>query len=313
WRKRMDMIEQKKHKGIERKLKRNFSLKGMNTFQIEGQTACFLEAKNTDVLCSAIKWAQEKKFPWFTIGKGSNVLITDEKFMGVVIRLKGTFDRITVKEKEKIVKVGGGCLLSKVGHSLINLGWEGFEFMTVIPGTVGGAITMNAGMPGTGEIKDVLKTVRIIKDDCSCKILSNKELHLGYRSSQLQSKKCVIIEATFNLKKRNNKKALEKKAQSLAYNRKEKFPLGFKSAGSIFKNPQNGTSAAWYIENAGLKGFRIGEAHVALQHANWIVNTGRARACDIRDIIKHIQNVVYEKYKVKLEREIVYIPEDMQA
>ena len=201
-------------------------------------------------------------------------------------------------------EVFAGENLIDLVRKMVNLGYGGMECLAGVPGTLGGAIVMNAGAYGQ-EIKEVLKSVKSLTEDGQLKDYSVEELELGYRTSIFKSNNEIVVSATFDLLS-DEKDLLKKRMSECLKKRKEKQPLNFPSCGSVFKRPE-GNYAGTLIEQAGLKGFSIGGAKVSEKHANFIVNTGKATSADVKDLINHIQNVVKDKSGIFLEREVLYI------
>jgi len=290
---------------------KNVSLKPLTTYCIGGPAKYFFIAKNIYELFDILNWAKREGIPWFVLGRGSNLLINDNGFPGLVIKLGGDFKKIEINESYGLVSAGGGCSLPKLGITLINKGWSGFEYMCVIPGTIGAAVRINAGTTKEGEIKDRFVSAQVLMPDLQIKTLSANELNFSYRYSNLIKNNGIVLNATFNLETKESPKILKKRIKEIALKRRYKHPRNSKNCGSIFKRPKGKKSAGWYIEQVGLKGTRIGDAQIALEHANWIINLGNARAKDVKALIELAQEKVMKKFNVKLEREVTYVPEDI--
>lgn len=301
-------------------LKRNILLKNYSTFKIGGRADYFLLVRKKRELFEAISLAKEKKIPFFILGNGSNVLFSDEGFKGLVIKIQNSKFKI----KNKKIFAESGCLLNKLAIESIKKGLKGLEWAIGIPGTLGGAIRGNAGAFGK-EIKDVLEKVKVLKiKDKKLEIvnINKKKCKFKYRDSIFKRKKnWIILEATLKLKK-GDKKKLEEEAKKILKERKEKQPLEFPNAGSIFKNVplkkipkkvqekfkeriKNGfLPAAVLIEAVNLKGKKIGGAKISEKHANFIINFKKAKAKDVLALIDLIKKKVKEKFKIELEPEI---------
>ncbi|MFH1612139.1 MAG: UDP-N-acetylmuramate dehydrogenase [bacterium] len=289
--------------------KKNVLLKKFTTYHIGGLAKYFFIADKIEDLLNALIWAKNNNLLYFLIGAGSNIIISDKDFLGLVIKLGKDFDKIKI-EKEKVI-VGSAVKISRLGNYLINKGFEGFEFMCGIPGTIGGAVKMNAGTI-EGEIKDNIISVKVLTSQLEIKNIKKDNIEFFYRFSNVAEKGEIILGAEWSFKNKAKIKDLKKKVKEILLQRKIKQPEIKKNCGSVFKNPCNDChSAAWYIEQAGLKGMQIGDAQISLKHANWIVNLGNATDCDVKFLISHIQKVVLEKFNIKLKREVIYIPEDI--
>ncbi len=244
-----------------------------------------------------------KDFDVFIIGAGSNVLIRDNGFKGAILKLGKNFNNL--KAKDNLIEVGASILdvnLSK--FALINLHSK-LEFFSGIPGSIGGAIKMNAGCFGS-ETKDVLESVKIFSKNGSSKILHNKDLNFSYRSSSLNDDD-IVVSATFNTK-RESKDKIEDTMQNIKFKREHSQPLKTKTGGSTFKNPKN-LFAAKLIEESECKGLSVGDAIISTKHANFIINTKNASAKDIEELGKRVLEKVLNKFDIKLEWEIKIIGE----
>lgn len=284
-------------------IQKNISLAPYTTLKIGGPADYFVIVKSQNELVEALNWAKEKNLPYFILGNGSNVLVSDQGFRGLIIQL-----RITDCElKKTALRVGVGASMSTLAKLTAKAGLTGLEFGIGIPGTVGGAIWGNAGAFGQ-EIKDVLTAVKILmpKTDAAMHTMDNGACEFGYRTSIFKKyKDWVIIEALFELAK-SNKKECEKKIKQILKDKKNNQPMGEKSAGSIFKNPP-GYKAWALICEAEMKGFKIGEAKVSEKHANFIINTGKATAEHVIMLITMIKQRVHDRFGIQLQEEIQYI------
>jgi len=282
------------------KLKKNEPLSKHSTFRIGGPARFFVEAASIEDLKEALQFAKEKKLKLFFLGKGSNLLFSDIGFNGLVI--KPAFSRIEV-HGDRIVAEAGASL-----HKLINIAMNhsltGLEGVCGIPGSVGGAVAMNAGV-GKAAIGDKVIRVWGLGTKGPGKTFSKKECKFGYRKSIFQKNKYIISKVEFQLEKGDKQKIRETIKQMWA-KRLEKQPYDLPSAGSVFKNPKN-DFAGRLIEEAGFKGMRVGGAEVSKMHANFIVNHGRTKAKDVKSLIKKVQQGVYKTFKVKLVPEIKII------
>lgn len=294
------------YKGI----RENFPLKNFTTYCIGGKAKFFYIANNTVELLEVLNRSKDNHVPYFLIGGGSNILISDDGFPGLVIKLGKNFNKIIINEKKKIVIVGSAVKLPRFCMYMVNRGWEGFEFMCAIPGTMGGAVRINAGTKG-GEIKDNFISTKILTTNFQIKTFKKNEMGFSYRHSNLFNNGGIVLESKFVLKHQKNREDLRKKVKKILLERKNKQPKNHKNCGSVFKNPLNGKSAGWYIEQTKLKGMKVGDAQVSFEHANWIINLGNAKAQDVKRLIQHIQAKVSEKFGITLEKEVIYAPEDV--
>jgi len=302
-------------------IKKNVSLKNYTTFKIGGLAKYFFVAKNKTELIEAIKTAKKLnpspfpkgdrvKLPFFILGGGSNLLVSDAGFNGLVIKIKNKKLKIkNTNKKLKIIEVESGVLLNQVVDLALQNNLTGLEWAVGIPGTVGGAVWGNAGAFNK-SMKDVVKSVEALEvknEKCKVKNFKNRDCRFGYRDSIFKhNKNLIILSAVLQLKKGKKKEIENKVKENLNY-RKERQPLNFPSAGSIFKNPP-GFFAGELVERCGLKGKKIGNVKISEIHSNFIVNLGRGTAKDVMRLIKIIKNKVKKKFGVVLEEEIQYLP-----
>lgn len=271
-------------------------LSRFTTFRIGGPADYYLEPKDREDLVNLVKYLNEINYPFIIIGNGSNVLISDEGIRGVAINLEFGFNKIEVFKN--FVFAEAGIRLSKLVDVCIEHSLVGIENLAGIPGTLGGAILMNAGAYG-GEISDYILKVEIFDGD-SIRFLSKEECGFAYRKSNLEGK--IILSAEFQLQTGDKEKAKARRKE-LLLKRNQSQPVELPNAGSIFKNPPN-NFAAKLIEKAGLKGLTVGGAKVSEKHANFIVNFNNASANDVLELMKIIQESVYQKFGILLEPEI---------
>ncbi|MBT9134140.1 MAG: UDP-N-acetylenolpyruvoylglucosamine reductase [Firmicutes bacterium] len=275
------------------------------SFRIGGPADALFVPRDTYELKRALKGAQELGIGVTVIGNGSNLLVRDGGIRGLVIKLSGTLDYVHVLGTS--LRAGSGVLLSTLAHLAVEAGLAGFEFAAGIPGTLGGALNMNAGAYD-GEMKDVVSAVRALTLAGEEVELKGEELDFGYRHSALKARALVAVEATLSLVAGDRETSLARIAE-LNRLRREKQPIALPSAGSIFKRPP-GQFAGRLIEQAGLKGCRIGDAEVSPLHAGFIVNIGNATARDVLDLIFHVQSRVREQSGILLEPEVRVVGED---
>lgn len=271
------------------------------TFGIGGPAELFFVATTGEELREAVAWARNTETPFLVIGHGSNCLFPDEGFSGLVIR--NAFDEMRVEGKE--VYAGSGLSLAKLATSMSSTKLSGLEFGCGIPGTVGGAVIMNAGAHGQSTA-EVVRYVDIIDQQGSMQRRQRADVEFGYRSSSLRAEKSIIVGVGFSLS--NDPHSVDKQRQ-MALHRKHTQPVNDRSAGCVFKNPVQ-DSAGRIIEACGLKGMRVGGACVSNVHANFIVNVGGATASDVLSLVEQIQRIVFERYSIVLERELCVISRD---
>ncbi|MBQ4463964.1 MAG: UDP-N-acetylmuramate dehydrogenase [Eubacterium sp.] len=273
------------------------------TFKVGGPARYYLIPENTGEVRAAIDFADERELPYMVVGRGSNLLFSDREYHGVIIEIGEHFSDMSIHLNNTVV-VKSGMTLTNMASRLARMGLAGFEFAGGIPGTVGGAIVMNAGAYD-GEIKDTLVEVTVMNEKGELVKLDADELELSYRHSILQEKNWIVLSGTFTFGSGSQD---EIRAQIQEYNkrRREKQPLEYASAGSTFKRPE-GYFAGKLIEDAGLKGYHIGGARVSDKHAGFVINTGDATASEIHSLIEHVKRKVLEKSGVMLEPEVKMI------
>ena len=278
-----------------------------STFKVGGPAEAIISVTNSEDLTRLIHWLKKNDVNWWIVGRGSNILVPDQGLAGVTIVLEGEFSSIeklesegSQKENSTLIRAGAGCLLSKVIHYCTKNSLSGFEFAFGIPGSVGGAVIMNAGAWGH-EIENLLDSATLMDNNGEVSTEQGRNLGFTYRGWGMKPK-TVLLYATFTLttSSREEIKAACRKYQEL---RKKNQPLIEPSAGSFFKNPP-GLSAGRLIDEAGLKGHSIGGAKISEKHANFIVNTGSASATDILNLMRLVQNTVYKQFDIKLEPEV---------
>ncbi len=277
----------------------NEEMKNYTTFKIGGPVDILIKPDSITNLAEAIKLCKTHEIPYYILGNGSNLLVADEGFRGVVIQVYTNFDEVKVEDNK--VTAQAGALLSKIATKALEHSLTGFEFAHGIPGTLGGAVVMNAGAYG-GEMKHVLLSCDVLDAAGNILTLSNEELELGYRKSIIQKKGYVVLSATIGLKE-GKKEEISAAMKDLMARRKEKQPLDKPSAGSTFKRPE-GYFAGKLIMDSGLKGYQMGGAMVSDKHSGFVINNGGATFKDVENLIKHVQEVVQEKYQVLLEPEV---------
>ena len=272
------------------------------TFQIGGPADLFVTPDDADELAEAVAACKEAETPFFLLGCGSDLLVSDEGYRGVIISLTEGLINVAVDGNEMSCQAGVG--LREASEMACELGLSGLEFACGIPGSIGGACFMNAGAYD-GCIADVLKSVRVLTPDGSFVTLGVDELDLGYRKSRIADEGLIVLSATFVLKKAKPE-AIRATMDDLTRRREEKQPLDLPSAGSTFKRPE-GHFAGKLISDAGLKGWQSGEAGVSKKHAGFVVNLGGATAADVHAVIEHVQDEVERQFGVRLEPEVRFL------
>ena len=284
-------------------IRKNVSMRDYSTFKAGGSAKYFCEPETSEELKLLIGTCKEQGLDYYVIGNGSNILFSDKGFDGVVIRIaSGEFSTVNVCGNE--VTCGAGALLSRMGNACTNASLKGAEFACGIPGSIGGAVYMNAGAYG-GEIKDIVSQVKYLDNDGEIKIINGSDCEFGYRESVFEKQGYTILEATFVLES-GDKDAISSYVKELATKRSDSQPLTVPSAGSTFKRP-TGYYAGALIQEAGLKGFALDDsgAQVSPKHAGFVVNNeGKASASDIYRLICYVSDKVYENSGVRLEPEV---------
>lgn len=277
----------------------NQLLKPYTTFKIGGECSLLVEINSEKACSELISMAKKLSVPYFILGKGSNLLIDDKGFDGIAFRMGSDFEKITLKE-DGVISCTAGTSLSLLCRFALENGLTGLEFAWGIPGTVGGAVYMNAGAYG-GEIKDIIVSASYSDENGEILNLNKDELGLSYRRSIFMDADDVIVSAEFKLSHGNPEEIRAKMAEFMQ-RRKDKQPLEYPSAGSTFKRPE-GTFAGLLIEQCGLKGKCVGGAEVSTKHSGFVINKGGATFSDVMELIRQVQNEVLEKTGYRLECE----------
>lgn len=280
------------------------SMSRHTTFRIGGPADLFVVPKSVDEIAKVLKICREEKAPYFILGNGSNLLVSDKGYRGVVVQLYRGFGKITVSGEE--IHAQAGALLSGIAAAARDAFLTGFEFAGGIPGTLGGAVVMNAGAYG-GEMKDVLKEVTVLTPEGEILTLQADELHMGYRTSVVKEAGYIVLEAVLSLAK-GDPEAIRSRMQELAGMRSSKQPLSYPSAGSTFKRPE-GYFAGKLIMDSGLRGYQVGGAQVSEKHCGFVINAGNATAEDVCRLMADVQRIVREKFGVTLEPEVKFLGE----
>ena len=273
-------------------------------FRVGGPADILVTPVNEEQVVNTLKLCREYNVPYFILGNGSNILVKDGGISGGVIKFN-KLNKITTEGN--CVTAQSGALLKDVSKAALENNLRGFEFACGIPGSIGGAVFMNAGAYD-GEMAHVIKSARVIDENCNIKNLTKEELELGYRSSIVMKKGYVVIEATVELES-GEYASIKDKIDDLTNSRESKQPLEYPSAGSTFKRPE-GYFAGKLIQDSGLKGFSIGGAAVSEKHSGFVINKGGATAKDVLDVIAHVQKTVKENFDVELHTEVRIIGRD---
>ncbi len=274
------------------------------TFRIGGPADYFLLPSTAEEVKKILEICKEKELPYFILGNGSNLLVSDEGYCGVIIQLYRNYGGITVEGTN--IRAGAGALLSQIASAAKNASLTGFEFAGGIPGTLGGAVVMNAGAYG-GEMKDVLKEVTVMTEQGEIMTIPAEKLEMGYRTSLVKKAGYLVLEAVISLKA-GDVEEIKAIMKDLTEKRVSKQPLEYPSAGSTFKRPE-GYFAGKLIMDAGLRGYQVGGAQVSEKHCGFVINKGNATAADVCGLMKDVQEKVQEQFGVTLEPEVKFLGE----
>ena len=275
---------------------------GHTTFRIGGPADCFLELENEEQLKKVRRYLEMTGVSFFVVGNGSNLLVNDSGYRGIILQLGPKMNTISVAGNHIIAQAG--ATLVQAARTAMEHGLTGLEFASGIPGTVGGGVVMNAGAYG-GEMSSVVTQVNVVSQEGEVLELDNETMEFGYRNSVIRQRPFIVTEVTFCLEY-DDVSVITSRMEELACRRREKQPLEYPSAGSTFKRPE-GNFAGKLIMEAGLKGFRVGGAQVSEKHCGFVVNMGNATAQDVRNVIREIQSRVRACFGVELEPEIVFL------
>ncbi len=283
---------------------RDEPMKKHTTFRIGGPADIFTAPESEKGICETVRLCRAAGIPLYIIGNGSNLLVADDGFRGVILQIFKNYSDLSFEGNQVTAK--SGILLSTLAKQALAHGLSGLEFASGIPGTLGGAVMMNAGAYG-GEMKDVLQWARVLTREGEIKKLGVDELAMGYRTSIVEKEQYIVLEACIRLSEEDPRQILAR-MEELKELRVSKQPLDIPSAGSTFKRPE-GYFAGKLIMEAGLRGYSCGDAQVSEKHCGFVVNKGNATAADVRRLIGSVRRIVFEKYGVMLEPEIRMIGE----
>lgn len=275
---------------------------GHTTFRIGGPADCFLQPENEEQLIQVQRYLGKVGLPFFVLGNGSNLLVSDAGYRGVIIQVGRKMSAIEVEGCT--IKVQAGATLAQVAKAALEHGLTGLEFASGIPGTVGGGVVMNAGAYD-GELSQVVARVHVVNSEGEIMELDNETMEFGYRTSAIKNTSLAITEVQFELSE-GDKEQIREKMEDYTSRRREKQPLEYPSAGSTFKRPK-GFFAGKLIMDAGLRGYQKGGARVSDKHCGFVINTGDATAEDVRNVIREVQERVKEKFHVTLETEVIFL------
>lgn len=296
------ILERCDRMGLE--MKKDHILKEYTTFRIGGKADYFAIPRSEDEVRQFLHLCMEYEIPYFVLGHGSNILFTDKGYRGMIIYLGEAFSKIT--QEENVLTVGAGALLKDVTDYALARSLAGIVFACGIPGSMGGAVYMNAGAYG-GEMKQVVTKVKVMDKAGKTYFYSGEDMDFGYRHSRVQGTGEIILEATLSLTAGNYEQMLAE-TKDLTQKREEKQPLEMASAGSTFKRPE-GYFAGKLIMDAGLSGYACGDACVSTKHCGFVVNKGNASFSDVMELVDYIQKTVEEKFHVKMQPEIRIVGE----
>lgn len=284
------------------KVRINEPMNRHTTFRIGGPADYFLLPSSSEEVKGILEICKEESLQYFILGNGSNLLVSDEGYRGVIIQLYRNYGGLTVEGTE--IRAGAGVLLSQIAATARNESLTGFEFAGGIPGTLGGAVVMNAGAYG-GELKDVLKEAVVMDREGNIFTVSVEKLAMGYRTSLVKTAGYLVLEAVISLKK-GSQEEIRDTMKDLADRRISKQPLEYPSAGSTFKRPE-GYFAGKLIMDAGLRGYQVGGAQVSEKHCGFVINKGNATAADVCRLMADVQAKVQEQFGVTLEPEVKFL------
>ena len=272
------------------------------TFRVGGNAGILVRISNREELKKLIPYLNNEGIPFYVKGNGSNILVGDKGYNGVILEIAALMSDIVV-EKNKLTAMSG-ALMSNIAKEALCHNLAGFEFAAGIPGTIGGGVVMNAGAYG-GELKDVVTMVEVMTVDGEILTLQNSDMQFGYRSSILKMRPFTVLAVTIELSC-DDHESIAAKMNEYMERRREKQPLEYPSAGSTFKRPE-GYYAGKLIMDAGMRGYTIGGACVSDKHCGFVINKGNATAADVYEVIQEVEERVKERFDVTLEPEIVFL------
>ena len=298
------MLEKLQNMIGEAKVLVNEPMASHTTFRIGGPADYFVLPETVEELANVLKLCKEEQVPYFILGNGSNLLVGDKGFRGVVIQLYKNFDGLQIEGTTVTAKAG--AMLIRVAKESGRAGLTGLEFASGIPGTIGGAMVMNAGAYG-GEMKDVVTAVTVLTKDGEIKTLTGEEMNFRYRGSVVEDEAYIVLEAVMELQE-GNLEEIQARIDELSVQRRTKQPIEFPSAGSTFKRPE-GYFAGKLIQDADLRGYQVGGAQVSEKHCGFVINAGGATAADVMQLMQDVSDKVQAQFGVALEPEVKRIGE----
>lgn len=298
------MYEALKRYVPEENIKKDVPLKQYTTFRVGGAADCMVEIAAEEQLRQIIHYLNIVEYPYFILGNGSNLLVSDKGYKGVILHVADAMSGISVAGTK--ISVQAGALMSRTARAAMEHGLTGMEFASGIPGTIGGGIVMNAGAYG-GEFSRIVESVQVLDRQGQSLTLDNATMEFGYRTSAIKNHAFVVTQVCLNLAQ-GEPEQIKARMDELARMRKEKQPLEFPSAGSTFKRPE-GYFAGKLIMDAGLRGFSVGGAQVSEKHCGFVINKGQATAEDIHRLIYTVSEKVYDNCGVRLEPEVIELGE----
>lgn len=272
------------------------------TFRVGGDAECLITIQREEELAQLVPYLNQIEQEYFILGNGSNLLVGDKGYRGIVLKLGGLMEEIRVDGT--FITAKAGAMLTKVAATAKENGLSGLEFAAGIPGSIGGGVVMNAGAYD-GEMKQVVEAVRVMDKDGQIATLDNDTMEFGYRTSIIKNRPFIVLEVVLRLTE-GDQLQIGARMEELMGLRKSKQPLEYPSAGSTFKRPE-GNYAGKLIMEAGMRGYQIGGARVSDKHCGFVVNTGKATAADIKEVIEEVQERVKERFHVTLEPEVVFL------
>ena len=278
------------------------SMASHTTFRIGGLADCFVQLENTEQLIKVQKYLSQVGVPFFILGNGSNLLVSDAGFRGVILQIGPKMNRVTVEGN--VIVAQAGASMAQIARTAMEHELTGMEFASGIPGTIGGGVVMNAGAYG-GELSQIVTQVNVVNNEGEIMELDNETMEFGYRTSTIRNNPFTVTEVILRLEK-GDRRQIRERMEELAAKRREKQPLEYPSAGSTFKRPAE-HYAGQLIMEAGLRGFQCGGAKVSDKHCGFVINTGNATAEDVRKLIREVQARVKNQFNVDLETEVLFL------
>lgn len=272
------------------------------TFRVGGAAECMVLIEQEEELLKLVPYLNQIEQDYFILGNGSNLLVGDKGYRGIIIKLGEGMNRITVDGDH--IYVQAGALLSKTAAAARDAGLSGMEFAAGIPGSIGGGVVMNAGAYD-GEMKQIAESVKVMDQEGKILVLDNDTMEFGYRTSIIKNRPFIVLEVVLHMRP-GRKDEIQAKMDELMAKRQSKQPLNYPSAGSTFKRPE-GYFAGKLIMDAGMRGYRIGDAQVSDKHCGFVINIGNASAADVREVIEEVQERVKERFHVNLEPEVIFL------